>query len=72
MKFGKVKVGMRVRIASNPNGNLAEPENLSAIGTVSYKEPASYTGKLTVLIDFGNGTIDWVNHKNLEEVKDAA
>ncbi|UFJ83465.1 hypothetical protein [Acinetobacter phage vB_AbaP_ABWU2101] len=72
MKFGKVKVGMRVRIASNPNGNRAEPENLGAVGTVSYKEPASYTGKLTVLIDFGNGIIDWVNHKNLEEVKDEA
>ena len=71
MKFGKVKVGMRVRIASNPNGNCAEPENLGAVGTVSYKEPASYTGRLTVLI-FGNDVIDWVNHKNLEEVKDEA
>ncbi|UPT53530.1 DNA primase/helicase [Acinetobacter phage vB_AbaP_EPab_B] len=71
MKFGKVKVGMRVRIVSNPNGNRAEPENFGAVGTVSYKEPASYTGKLTVLINLENG-IDWVNHKNLEEVKDEA
>ena len=71
MKFGKVKVGMRVRIVSNLNGNRAEPENFGAVGTVSYKEPASYTGKLTVLINLENG-IDWVNHKNLEEVKDEA
>lgn len=71
MKFGKVKVGMRVRIASNPNGNRAEPENFGKVGTVRYKEPASYTGRLTVLI-FGNDVIDWVNHKNLEEVKDEA
>lgn len=70
MKFGKVKVGMRVRIVSNPNGNHAEPENLGKVGTVHYKEPASYTGKLTVLVNLGNDTIDWVNHKNLEEVKD--
>lgn len=58
MKLSKVKVGMRVRIVSNPNGNHALPENLGAMGTVSYKEPASYTGKLTVLINLENG-IDW-------------
>ena len=72
MKLSKVKVGMRVRIVSNPNGNRAEPENLGKVGTVRYKEPASYTGKLTVLVNFGNDTIDWVNHKSLEEVKDEA
>ncbi|QOV07767.1 hypothetical protein fBA2_013 [Acinetobacter virus fBenAci002] len=71
MKFGKVKVGMRVRISSNPNGNRAEPENLGVVGTVRYKESASYRGQLTVDVELTNGS-DWVNHKNLEEVKDEA
>ena len=72
MKFGKVKVGMRVRVASNPNGNRAEPENLGAIGTVRYKEPSWYSGNLTVDVQLPDGNSDWVNHKNLEEVKDEA
>ncbi|QQO96968.1 hypothetical protein APK26_gp15 [Acinetobacter phage vB_AbaP_APK26] len=72
MKFGKVKVGMKVRISSNPNGNCAEHENLGRIGIVHYKEPSGYWGKLTVDVLLPDGNTDWVNHKNLEEVKDEA
>uniref|UniRef100_A0AAU8KYF4 Uncharacterized protein n=1 Tax=Acinetobacter phage vB_Ab_1137_KEN_02 TaxID=3143013 RepID=A0AAU8KYF4_9VIRU len=72
MKFGKVKVGMRVRIVGNPDGNSAEPENLGAVGKVRYKEPNWYSGNLTVYVLLPNGDSDWVNHKNLEEVKDEA
>ncbi|QGK90362.1 hypothetical protein APK89_14 [Acinetobacter phage vB_AbaP_APK89] len=70
MKRGKVKVGMRVRIASNPKGNRAEHENLGRIGIVRYKEPSWYKDALSVHIDFNDGSLDWVNHTSLEEVKD--
>ncbi|CAL1776835.1 hypothetical protein BRC2024_KVFYQCYK_CDS_0050 [Acinetobacter phage vB_AbaP_Fishpie] len=76
MKFGKVKVGMRVRIASNPNGNLFEEESYGRIGVVIAKEPAHYNawGNLSTSVCFENSTReqDWGSHLNLEEVKDEA
>ncbi|UUG68431.1 hypothetical protein vBAbaPB4_5000034 [Acinetobacter phage vB_AbaP_B4] len=76
MKFGKVKVGMRVRVVSNPNGNSFEEESLGRTGTVSYKEPAYYNawGNLSTCVRFEDNTLehDWGSHLNLEEVKDEA
>ena len=54
MKFGKVKVGMRVRVANNPNGNLFEEESYGRIGVVIAKEPAHYNawGNLSTRVRF--------------------
>ncbi|QGK90412.1 hypothetical protein APK44_12 [Acinetobacter phage vB_AbaP_APK44] len=76
MKFGKVKVGMRVRVANNPNGNSFEEELHGHIGVVIVKEPAHYNacGNLSTCVYFENNTRDhdWGSHLNLEEVKDEA
>ncbi|UAW09880.1 hypothetical protein APK77_14 [Acinetobacter phage APK77] len=75
MKFGKVKVGMRVRIASNPNGNLFEEESYGRIGVVIDKESAHYNawGNLSTRVSFEDSIPDdWGSHLNLEEVKDEA
>ncbi|WCF71602.1 hypothetical protein ACBA6_013 [Acinetobacter phage Acba_6] len=75
MKFGKVKVGMRVRVASNPNGNSFEEESHGHIGVVIAKEPAHYNawGNLPTRVRFEDGMLDdWGSHLNLEEVKDEA
>lgn len=76
MKFGKVKVGMRVRIASNPIGNLFEEESHGRIGVVIVKEPAHYNawGIFSTGVCFENSVSaqDWGSHLNLEEVKDEA
>ncbi|CAL1776885.1 hypothetical protein BRC2024_RHHMPPRL_CDS_0016 [Acinetobacter phage vB_AbaP_ABW311] len=76
MKFGKVKVGMRVRVAHNPNGNSFEEESHGRIGVVSVKEPAHYNawGNLSTCVYFENNIWDhdWGSHLNLEEVKDEA
>ncbi|ASN73425.1 hypothetical protein FDI32_gp17 [Acinetobacter phage vB_AbaP_B5] len=71
MKFGKVKVGMRVRVANNPNGNLFEEESYGRIGVVSAKEPAHYNawGNLSTRVRFEDSMLDdWGSHLNLEEV----
>ncbi|HCH8378494.1 TPA: hypothetical protein NNT01_004488 [Salmonella enterica] len=76
MKFGKVKVGMRVRVAHNPNGNSFEEESHGRIGVVIDKEPAHYNawGNLSTSVCFENSIReqDWGSHLNLEEVKDEA
>ncbi|WKV23648.1 hypothetical protein vBAbP7_0012 [Acinetobacter phage vB_Ab-P-7] len=76
MKFGKVKVGMRVRVASNPNGNFFEEESLGRTGVVIAKEPAHYNawGILPICVCFENSVSeqDWGSHLNLEEDKDEA
>ncbi|AYD82904.1 hypothetical protein HOU36_gp14 [Acinetobacter phage vB_AbaP_B09_Aci08] len=75
MKFGKVKVGMRVRVANNPNGNLFEEESYGRIGVVIDKEPAHYNawGILSTRVRFEDSMLDdWGSHLNLEEVKDEA
>lgn len=82
MRFGKVKVGMRVRIASNPNGNSFESTYRGCIGTVIEKESAEYNHKivrwdgrrrsLSCAVAFDNGAADWGSHLNLEKVKDEA
>jgi len=78
MKFGKVKVGMRVRISSNPNGNSFESIAHGKVGVVSYKEDSNYNHvfwdghrrHLSCAVDCTDGTFDWGSHLNLEEVKD--
>ncbi|AYD85894.1 hypothetical protein HOU31_gp14 [Acinetobacter phage vB_AbaP_46-62_Aci07] len=80
MKFGKVKVGMRVRISSNPNGNSFESLVHGQVGVVSDKEDAHYNHvfwdgrrrSLSCAVEFNDGTFDWGSHLNLEEVKDEA
>lgn len=75
MKFGKVKVGMRVRVNRNPNGNSFEEESLGRTGVVIAKEPAHYTtwGNLSTRVRFEDSMLDdWGSHLNLEEVKDEA
>ncbi|CAL4861360.1 hypothetical protein BRC2024_EJDNWAKA_CDS_0038 [Acinetobacter phage vB_AbaP_Fanak] len=77
MKFGKVKVGMRVRISSNPNGNSFEYAYRGRVGIVTHKESAehnhkigNYRPKFTVRVRFDNDAADWGSALNLEEVKD--
>ncbi|UAW09826.1 hypothetical protein APK16_14 [Acinetobacter phage APK16] len=70
MKFGKVKVGMRVRVASNPNGNFFEEESLGRTGVVIAKEHNA-GDNLPTRVRFEDGMLDdWGSHLNLEEVKD--
>lgn len=64
MKFGKVKVGMRVRVASNPNGNFFEEESLGRTGVVIAKEPVHYNAwdNLPTRVRFEDGMLDdWVH-----------
>ncbi|UYD72386.1 hypothetical protein AIIMSE5_039 [Acinetobacter phage AIIMS-AbE5-RC] len=77
MKFGKVKVGMRVRVASNAEGNTFERSSHGRIGVVSAREGAAYNRnlhsfKLSTCVQFSDDARDWGSHLNLEEVKDEA
>ncbi|UAW07695.1 hypothetical protein APK37_16 [Acinetobacter phage APK37.1] len=46
MKFGKVKVGMSVRVALNSKGNSFEYAYRGRVGTVTEKEGAKYNHKI--------------------------
>uniref|UniRef100_A0AAU8KZ01 Uncharacterized protein n=1 Tax=Acinetobacter phage vB_Ab_1137_KEN_03 TaxID=3158853 RepID=A0AAU8KZ01_9CAUD len=77
MKFGKVKVGMRVRVSSNPNGNTFEDGSHGRVGTVVCREAAEYNSylhsfDLSTCVQFSDDCWDWGSHLNLEEVKDEA
>lgn len=77
MKFGKVKVGMSVRVALNSKGNSFEYAYRGRVGTVTEKEGAKYNHKIgnyrpkfTVRVEFDDSSADWGSALNLEEVKD--
>ncbi|WUV29628.1 hypothetical protein [Acinetobacter phage vB_AbaP_W8] len=77
MKFGKVKVGMRVRVSLNQKGNSFEYACRGRVGTVTAKESAKHNHKIgnyrprfTVRVKFDDGSTDWGSALNLEEVKD--
>ncbi|WEM05730.1 DNA-binding protein [Acinetobacter phage vB_AP_P1489] len=79
MKFGKVKVGMRVRVALNQKGNSFEYACRGRVGTVIEKESVEYNHKIgnyrpkfSVRVQFDDGSKDWGSALNLEEVKDEA
>ena len=67
MKLKNVKVGQFVKVKSTADS--FKQRYIGAYGTVTHVEYATYTGVLTVHIQFQDGGTDWGNHKDIKPVK---
>lgn len=69
MKLKNVKVGQTVKVKKTFNttrGSTFEHESKGRVGTVYRVEPIDYEGKLTVGVEFSDGSTDWGNHTDIK------
>ncbi len=68
MKLKNVKVGQVVEVKKS-NENFADRYK-GEYGTVEDVENIKYSGYLTVLVLFPDGSTDWGNHKDIKLLED--
>ena len=67
MKLENVKVGQFVKVKSTADS--FKQRYIGAYGTVTRVEDASYTGALTVRVQFPDGGTSWGNHGDIKPIK---
>ena len=68
MKLKNVKVGQTVKVKET-NTHMHHC-HVGKLGVVSTVEDTTYTGYLTVRVQFHDGVIDWGNHKDIKLIED--
>lgn len=64
MKLEDIKVGMKLK--TKENGVVTHPDFCDTKCKVIRVEKLDYDGDLTVLVEYNNGELGWVNHKDLK------
>ena len=68
MKLKNVKVGQVVKVKQS--NDTFEDRYKGDYGTVQDVEDVDYSGYLTVVVRFPNGSTDWGNHHDIKLLED--
>ena len=68
MKLKNVKVGQTVKVKETTKH--MHRYNVGKLGVVSCVEDTTYTGDLSVRVQFSNGVTNWGNHTDIKLIED--